>query len=237
MKNFVFIFVMLFGLNAFSQNILLEESPVNDTVIPKTGPNLKRFNFFYVGYEFVVDDFTRQSATVKKGASNLLFFGLRHKHKINDFWSVGYDFNFSTATYSISQNSKKIFPSIGSHKKERLIVSALGLQLFTRINFDRRGNKIGKYIDLGGYANWDFSNSHFTKDKTVAADSSDARIINVTEQKLKYLENYEYGVKARLGSNHLAICASYRISDLIKPSYNYYPELPKLSIGIEIGIY
>ena len=237
MKYFVFICIMFFSFNIFSQNVLLEEDPLNDTIIPKIGPNLKKFNYFYIGYEVIADNFSSQSAKVRNGASNLLFFGFRHKRKINNFWSVGYDVNSSTATYSIKQNSKKTFPSIFSHKKERLAISGLSLQLFTRFNFDRRGNKLGKYLDLGGYAMFDFSNSHFTKDKTISSDSSNASVINVTEQRLKYFENYEYGVKARLGSNHIAICATYRISDLIKPSFNYYPELPKLSIGIDIGLY
>lgn len=237
MKYILFIYILFVSLNSFSQNVLLEEEPTKDTIIPKKGPNLKKFSLFYVGYEFVADDFSENTAKVRNGASNVVVLGFRHKRKINNFWSVGYDISMMSSTYSIKQSATKTFPSVGIHKKERIAVGGLGLQLFTRFNFDRRGNKLGKYLDIGGYANWDFSNNHFTKDKTVAADSSNAAVINVTEQNLKYFEKYEYGVKARLGSNHIAICATYRISDLIKPDFSYYPELPKLSVGLEIGFY
>ncbi len=236
MKYILLVLILFSSFNIFSQNVLLEENPINDTLIPKTGPNLKRFNLFCFGYEVIADNFSNQTATVRNGASSVFYFGYRHKMKINNFWSVGYGLNLNSSTYSIKQNVKKIFPDSLKHKRERLMVSGLGFQLFTRFNFDKRGNKIGKYLDVGCYANWDFANSHFTKDNTVAADSSNAKVITVTEQKLKYFENYEYGFKARIGSNHFAICATYRFSDLIKPSYKY-PELPKLSVGLEIGIY
>lgn len=236
MKYVFIVLVFFFSFDTFSQNVLLEENPINDTLIPKKGPNLRRFSHFYMGYEVIADNFSDQSATVKNAVSNVFFLGYRHKMKINNFWSVGYALNFNSSTYSIKQNEKKIFPDSLKHKRERLIVSGLGVQLFTRFNFDKRGNKIGKYLDVGCYASWDFANSHFIRDNTVAADSSNAKVITVTEQKLKYFENYEYGFKARIGSNHIAISATYRFSDLIKPSYKY-PELPKLSIGLEIGIY
>lgn len=237
MKPLIIILFAFISINVNAQNVLLSETPAEDTIIPKYGPNLKNFYYVYIGYEVFADNFSNNTANIRNGASGRTIFGFKFKRRITNFWALGYDINMSSSTFSIKQNSQKTFPSVGIHKKERLMVGGLGIQIFTRFNFDRRGNKIGIYLDLGGYANWIYSSQHFTKDKTTAVDSSIAQKISITEHGLKYFENYEYGVKALLGSNRLAISATYRISDLIKSKFDFYPELPRLSVGISLALY
>lgn len=237
MKILIIIAIAFISINVTAQNVLLSENPANDTIIPKKGPNLKKFYFVYIGYEAFADNFSNNSANLRNGASGRTMFGFKFKRRITNFWALGYDINMSSSTFSIKQNSQKTFPSVAIHKKERLMVGGLGVQIFTRFNFDRRGNKIGKYLDIGGYANWDYITSHFTKDFTTPADSSNAHTIKITESQLNYFENYEYGVKASLGSNHFSISATYRISDFTKSSFINYPELPRLSVGISLALF
>lgn len=237
MKTLIILIFSIVAINVNAQNILLSESPAEDTIIPVKGPNLKRFHYIYVGYETFADNFTSDSASIKYGLSSRLFFGYKFKRKITNYFAVGYDISMLTSIFSLKQNSKKIFPSNIVHEKERMEIGGIGLHLFTRFNFDRRGNKIGKYIDIGAYANWDYATSHFTKDKVVAADSINAKTIRVTESRLSYIENYEYGIRISLGSNHVEISATYRVSDLIKSKYVNYPELPRLSIGISLALF
>ncbi len=237
MKTIFFVIFLFVAFNVTAQNVLLTEYPNNDTVIPKKGPNLKNFYFIYIGYEAFADKFSNNSANLKNGASGKTMFGFKFKRKITNFWAIGYDLNMSSSTVNIKQNAKKTFPNNVIHKKERLMVGGLGVQFYTRFNFDRRGNKIGKYIDIGGFANWIYNSQHYTKDFTTPADSSSAHTIKITENKLNYFENYEYGVKTSLGSNHISISATYRISNLIKSKYVNYPELPRLSIGINLAMY
>lgn len=237
MKTLIFVIFSFIAFNVTAQNVLLTEYPNNDTIIPKKGPNLKKFYFVYIGYEAFADNFSDNSANIRNRASGRTSFGFKFKRKITNFWALGYDINMLSSTFSIKQNSQKTFPSVVIHKKERLMIGGLGVQIFTRFNFDRRGNTIGKYLDIGGYINWNYTSQHFTKDFTNPADSSNALTIKTTESQLNYFENYEYGVKASLGSNHFAISATYRISDLIKSKYVIYPELPKLSIGIYLALF
>ena len=53
---------------------------------------------------------------------------------------------------------------------------------------------------------------------------------------LKYYEPFNYGVLARFGINRYVIYANYRLSDLFKSSYNY-AELPRLTLGVQIGLH
>jgi hypothetical protein len=50
------------------------------------------------------------------------------------------------------------------------------------------------------------------------------------------MKDINYGIKARAGRNHLAITGTYRLSNIFKNSY-YLPEMPRFTVGVEIGIY
>jgi len=237
MKKVIIIMFVIITNNLIAQNVLLTQYPMEDTIIPKYGQNLKNFGLVFINYELYVDNFSNNSSKIKHGSSYSLTCGYKYKRKVSNFWSLGYEVFLKNSTFNIVQNNDKIFPTSTKFKNERLSVGGIGIGLYTRFNFDRRGNKIGKYIELGGYASWNYANNHFMKYKTVVADSSNAKIIRITETNLNYFQKYEYGIKATLGSNHLSINATYRLSDLIIKKLYFYPEVPKISIGFGIGVY
>jgi hypothetical protein len=108
---------------------------------------------------------------------------------------------------------------------------SFALGYFNRFNFDpSRGNYIGKYFDIGISGEWDISISSFTEDKF------DHTTISTRTRSLPYTNNLNASLHGRLGMGHIAIYSSYRIGNLFKESYSY-PELPRLIIGIELGIY
>jgi hypothetical protein len=50
------------------------------------------------------------------------------------------------------------------------------------------------------------------------------------------MENFAYGFLARAGTNRYVITAKYRMSDIFKSSYAI-PELPRLTVGVEVGLF
>jgi len=60
--------------------------------------------------------------------------------------------------------------------------------------------------------------------------------VRLSTTQLKYVENFSYGLLARIGVSRYALTAQYRLSDIFKSSYAM-PELPRLIVGIEVGLF
>jgi hypothetical protein len=100
-----------------------------------------------------------------------------------------------------------------------------------RFNYGRRGNIIGKFIDLCAYGDWTFSASNNTKDKRQNGNHVKTRITH-----LNYYNSTNYGVLARIGFNRYVFYGSYRLSNMFKSSANF-PELPRITVGLQIGFH
>ncbi|PCH94330.1 MAG: hypothetical protein COB85_05750, partial [Bacteroidetes bacterium] len=133
------------------------------------------------------------------------------------------------------------------HKKEKLVFYNLSLGLFNRINYGKRGNYMGNYVDLGVRIDWPFSVVHFTKDKYPVATANNGGTVRTRTSALIFTEAINYSIYARFGFARYVITASYRLSNLfvtdpeVYQQYGNgietYPELPALLIGIEISLY
>jgi hypothetical protein len=100
---------------------------------------------------------------------------------------------------------------------------------FIRFNYDRRGNRIGRYFDLGVYGDLNVSHQVFTRFK-----NPDQSVTRSYTSRLKYYNRIGYGVQFRAGFNRVAFYAQYRLSDFFYPSKNL-PELPRIMAGIELS--
>ena len=57
-----------------------------------------------------------------------------------------------------------------------------------------------------------------------------------TERGLPYLRRWSYGLGLRLGAGRYAAVARYRLSNTFRPpDQARYPELPRWTIGLEVG--
>lgn len=221
-------------LNA--QTVLLEQNLKKDTVKKTIGQNLKHFVHFYAGISFAAGPTESDSIKINYGLSNSFVFGIRYKRKICNLYSLGYNAGISANSFNINQNKNKRFIDDSIHKKEKLILTAISLELYNRFNFGKRGNIIGKYIDLGVSGQWVARSNLYIKDNKIPAGQSKSTPIETNTRRLYFIDPFEYGVNIRLGINRLAIYADYRLSDMFKKSSGLQ-ELPRLFIGIQIGLY
>ncbi len=228
-RLFTFLFLS-FSLSAFSQEILLEQNVKADTIRPTRGPNLKHFVQGYIGLGFPV--FTNEDVNFTKfGASSAIDFGVRYKRKLASHFAVGLDMGASLAGYKIKQDDGKSVPDTIINEKEKFQINTIMGSAYMRINVGRRGNYIGNYLDLGVFGGWNCVKKH----KTIN-DNTDGEKVKVVTSGLKYVDNFSYGLLTRLGSGRYALTAGYRLSDIFEASYDL-PELPRLTIGVEIGIF
>lgn len=228
-KIFTILFLSL-SLSAFSQEILLQQDVKADSTRPTRGPNLRNFTQGYIGFGFPV--YTNEALNYTKPGSSIDFnFGLRYKRRITNYLATGLDMGITTAAFKLQQKSPKTVPDTVINDKEKIQISSLVSSGYVRINVGRRGNYIGNYLDLGAYGGWNFQKKHKTTNKNEAGEK-----VRESTTKLKYVENFSYGLITRIGINRYALFASYRLSDIFKSSYEI-PELPRLIVGVELGLF
>ena len=230
MKKIFTFLLLLLSLGAFSQEILLEQNVKSDTIRPTRGPNLKNYYHVYLGLGFPV--YTNEAVNYTKPGTSLTFdFGVRYKRRITNFLAVGLDLGMNATAFKVKQDQGKTVPDTIINDSEKFRISTTMSSAFVRINVGRRGNYIGNYLDLGAFGCWNMVKKHITANK-----DSQGEKVKVETSRLKYVENFSYGVLARIGTNRYALTARYRMSDIFKASYAL-PELPRLTVGFELGLF
>jgi len=230
MKKILFIVLLFVSTHAFAQEILLEQNVKADSIRPSRGQNLKNFTHFYIGFGFPMH--TNEDVTYTKFGSSISFdFGIRYKRKLTSFLASGFDLGIGVSTYNLSQDVPKTVPDSVSNDKEKFRISTLSPSVYLRFNVGRRGNYVGNFLDLGAYGSWNMRKLHFTINKNEFDEK-----VRVETTRLGYMENLSYGFLARTGSNRYVVTAKYRMSDIFKSSYAI-PELPRLTIGVEVGLF
>jgi hypothetical protein len=230
MKKILTIALLLLSLNVFSQEILLEQNVKADTIRPTRGPNLKNFTYGYVGLGFPI--YTNEPVNYTKPVlSTAIDIGVRYKRRLTNFLAVGVNLGFVATAYKLKQNGGKTMLDTIINKKEKFQINTLEGSVYARLNVGRRGNYIGNYLDLGVYGGWNLQKKHKTTNINDAGEK-----VKVSTTKLKYVENFTYGLLARIGTGRYALTAGYRLSDIFKPSYAM-PELPRLLVGVEVGLF
>jgi len=215
-----------------AQEVLLHQDVNADTVTPAFGPNYRHFLHSFLGYGALLGGTEGGGTQIRYGNSGDVLFGIRYKYRVNNFFAFGADVYYHAAIYSIRQDSTKTFPDTIINDKERLTFHNLSTGLYVRFNLEKkRGNRVGNFIDLGGYAEWTFRLTQFTKNK-----NPDGKVVRTSTTGLDYYNSLNYGAMARLGFDRYIIFASWRFSDLFLPSKNL-PELPRLTVGVQVGFY
>jgi len=230
MKRIFTSLLVLLSLCAFSQEILLKQNVQADSIRPTRGPNLRNYLHGYIGFGFPLH--TNEVLNYTKPGTSIDFdFGLRYKRRITNYLAAGLDLGITTAAFKLKQKSPKTVPDTVINDKEKIQISSLVSSGYVRINVGRRGNYIGNYLDLGAYYGWNFQKKHKTTNENEAGEK-----VRESTTKLKYVENFSYGLITRIGINRYALFASYRLSDIFISSYEI-PELPRLIVGVEVGLF
>lgn len=228
-KIFTFIFLSI-SMGAFSQDILLQQNVKSDSIRPSYGPNLRNYLHGYVGLGFPL--FTNETVKyTKPGVSTNFDLGLRYKRRITNYLALGLELGINATSYKLKQKEPKTIPDTVVNDKEKFQISSLYSSGYVRINMGRRGNYIGNYVDLGAYGGWNFQKKHKTTN-----ENDNGEKVRLSTTRLQYAKNFSYGLLTRIGISRYALTAHYRLSDIFKTSFAM-PELPRLIVGIEIGLF
>jgi hypothetical protein len=210
------------------QEVIMDKRVTKEMFITKKGPNTLRFTHVYLSLSTFIKTSAAQ-ADPKYPGSLLYCLGLRTKYKIAEWYALGYELEYRLSNFRYA----KIHDNLTNHDVDRILGNSLALSFFQRFNFDKRGNYIGKFMDMGIYGELPFSTSNILIDHKDTLSSGQQKLVLTG---LKYLNFMNYGLTLRLGYNRLVLFAMYRLSDVFKPSYNRL-DLPRLNVGLQIGIH
>lgn len=228
--------LVFFCIAASSQEIVFQYNVDTSFTQKQYGQNLKHYFHAYIGGGSIVGEHYSDTIQINYGKSYLASFGLRYKYKISSFYSIGYSSELKYSAYNIKQNQSKSFIDKIGHLNEKIRLFTFCIEFYNRINFGKRGNIIGKYIDLGIYADVSFASAHIITDEKTGINSGKKSDIEIKTKSLKYINPSNYGFIARLGYNKISFFTIYRVSQLFTPSSGF-SDLPKITAGMQLAIF
>jgi hypothetical protein len=241
-KQLLILSLLILPFTVYSQTVILHEDVSKlDVKMPTNGPNFKHFHQLYLNYSFLIPLDDANEIETDFWRSYIFVVGWRYKRKLTNWFSLGTGLSYSNEIHYIKQGTNKQIPNTIVHDKEKLKFNNAGIEVYMRFNFGKRGNVIGKFIDLGAYGEYAFSVKHFYQDnydKSQPPYYSGTKKVNETN--LGYVNKVNYGLRARIGVNRWVITASYRLSNLLTDDYRaIFGEyaFSKLSVGLEIGLH
>jgi hypothetical protein len=219
--------VVSVAASAQAQSIIMEQDVNADTAISTIGPNRKSFTSNFFDLSFPVGDFegANGSRSMVVGKSWSFAYGLNHKIRINNFYSLLGQLSYSRSAYF----SKVEAPVLS----DKLILNDLNVEFSNRFNFGKRGDVVGTYLELGVSAAYTF----MSKQKTTieSPDSVDSySIMKTSLHGIDIIEPIHYNAHVRVGSNKWVLFATYMLTDKLKPESTY--QLPPLKVGLRIDI-
>jgi hypothetical protein len=215
-----------------AQQVLLHNEVAQDTTHPASGPNRAYFGHFYLAYTAVVGRASGPGADLVFGRSGEFALGMRNKFRLSQTLAVGAALSYARLAYHLAQNGQKTVPTTTQYQHERLRFQQLQGEGFVRFNAGRRGNAIGRYLDLTGWGGRVLGSAHYYEDKPAAGSKKR----QTTERGLDYVQRWPYGLGVRLGSGRCALIGRYRLSSsFVGAAKARYPEFPRWAVGLELG--
>ena len=158
----IFACLSVLSMSVCAQEEILEMNPAVDTVESVKGPNRKHFVHPFMSFGMCVDA-GETGAQVKQPRIDQFSFGVRYKRRIAEHFAWGWDLAYNVNDYSLKQNLIKTTPDSFLYDRQRMLFYNAQAGLYMRINYGKRGNTLGKYIDLAGYGDAVIAHTLYTK--------------------------------------------------------------------------
>lgn len=231
MRKYLIILVLsVIALSLNAQSVLLEEDVNYYEDIPETGPNRKHYYHFYGSWGVMFGATENNRSAIKPLLSYHYNLGFRYKRKLSNFYSLGYELTLGNKNFRLADDGARTIPAEKHYDKEKINMYSFGIGVYNRFNFGKRGNYIGKFLDIGAYGKWNYASRYFYKHET-----SDDEKRKFSQYNPDYINPLQYGVFARIGFNNIVIFGRYRLSELIDT--DTYVDLPVYTAGVQFGFH
>ena len=231
-KLVLIIFVLLQGFLSFAQDVVINEN-LSDTTRKKKGPNLKVYRQNWIQFSFFTP--YENNPLQKFPASYHIGFGYRAKYKLNNTFSWGWGLAFHFNHHRLNYFLNHPVYGLQSIRKEKFLQRQFAGELFFRTNFGKRGNILGKFLDLGASGGVNVWNTfrYVIDEKDLFGNNQGETTINI--RKSGKAIPYYYGVIARLGWYRWVVSGEMRLSSFFYSGENL-PDLSPVRVGIQWGL-
>jgi len=212
---------------ARAQQVLLQTDVAEDTIPSRTGPNRRYFGHLYGGYTLAAGP---SALGVQYGFSaSEVQVGGRLKRRLGPFFAFNTDLRYAYLRYGLDPETTRPDPFGPGFDSQYFSYHQVQGEASLRLSpYRRRGNTVGRYLDLLAYGGWAFATTY----ATTGPGPRGGRLETVAHQP-DYLARWLGGVGARVGSNSLALVGRYRLSEALRGAG--LPEPPRWQLGIELG--
>ncbi|MEA1877557.1 MAG: hypothetical protein U9N86_11900 [Bacteroidota bacterium] len=233
-SGIIFLVITLTVFPAFGQEVLIEETPDISIQQESWGPNRDNYIQFimYRGQYIPVGGLMLDTKTIQNQSGGIQ---LQYKRKLNNLFSFLIEAVYNADQFGFSCDKPSQLNGATNYDKELLKMHSAGLNVLLRINFDKkRGNHLGKYLELGLFANYLITSNHIAYyEGTEGVDKFNK--VRVTESGLNYINPFQYGILMRIGSDKYGLFYRSRYTDWITdPTINSY--LPKHQLGLSYSL-
>ncbi|MBJ6109256.1 hypothetical protein JAO73_09550 [Hymenobacter sp. BT523] len=214
-----------------AQQVLVQANVADDTIKTTFGPNRRYFAHGYFGYGLLAGG---AGTPVRYGLGSAeLRAGGRLKVRFSQSLALNFDLGYAYQHLDLDQTPGKTVPTPTLHRRESLGLHQVYAETSLRFNAGRRGNSVGRYLDLLAGGGWVAGTSHTTEDEPGPGIGS----VETTERGLPYLRRWTGTAGARLGIDRYAFVVRRRFTPAFAPAYAAWPELPRWVLGLEIGLF
>ncbi|MCQ2286209.1 MAG: S8 family serine peptidase [Bacteroidales bacterium] len=205
---------------------IIEDKPA--TQVYKTsafGANAKVYIHPYLAWGFATPPFDDSEYGIKYASSQSLRFGFRFFGNICKWYKLGVSIDVAGNWYSLRNFKAGISRENITHENEK--VTTFTGEFYQRFRFiPTEGIGLGLYFDTGIYG------SCLAGARYLLKYEPQNKEITIKEKNKALFTQWQWGVRARLGYEIIAIYAQYRISDFLQEKKDF----PKLECGIELSI-
>jgi len=231
MKKLLIFFLIVLGINLTvkSQEVLLDQYVSSDSIKGNWGQNKSHWMHFYGAFGFITPINQSAWSPIYFGKAANWELGLRYKKRITNWLAIGGNLSYDFYNYRMEQSKEKTFPDMLFYDKQKVQIHNFSLQPLIRINYGRRGNIIGRYMDFGFFYNAVIS----SREKLIGTPNGVDKIVTKNPS---YIPNDYYVFFTNIGFGRWVIYAKYQYSGIIRGDTRYM-DLPPITIGLQIGFF
>lgn len=208
-----------------AQTVVLEATPADSGRVQKFGPNRQHYIHSYFALGMPIGRSAENVKVMPRVSDSQ--FGVRYKLKLGEGLATGFDFGYQSHSYTIKQEpGKSLFDTV-LYDRERITFGYLFLGPYLRVQPGKRGDVIGRFIDIGAKGGYRINSSHF-----VRSNLDDGSILKMTRARLQDTEPFYWGAFARIGFNAIAFYFEYMGST----HFTIGPDFPTFTFGLQINL-
>ncbi len=230
-KTFILLLLSLIGLQVNAQEVIFEEE-VKENRYSNFGQNMQHFLHPFVDVAFIASFENAVNAEFLIGSSGKLGAGLRYKYKLINWLAAGTDVEVSSYNvyFAIPQNEENT-QNIPYNNEKQCTFQSVELNPYIRFNFGKRGNIIGKFIDIGAINSFNINNRLIEKFKTSGTDQVVNRMKIETPKSA--IDKFALSPFIRFGMNRNSLFIAYRITNL--QLADVVAQVPEFTFGLQMG--